>query len=175
MGTAYLVGQALPQAKLRVGFSWSSLSKALGEPADASQWAVLYLGTKVETKGVSGMKPFQLLSRKGTAMSDKGLRGIVLLDGNWKQSKTLWWRNPWLLKLNRAVLKPSEPSLFGTKRRQPRRECLSTLESVAESLAALESGNPAPAKLREILTKHLTKVETSRAQSREVSGAPALP
>src|SRR5204862_7870678 len=29
----------------------------------------------------------------------KRLDGIVLLDGSWKEAKTLWWRNPWLLKL----------------------------------------------------------------------------
>ena len=38
------------------------------------------------------------------------LDGIVLLDGSWKEAKTLWWRNPWLLKLHRIVLDPPRPT-----------------------------------------------------------------
>ena len=36
----------------------------------------------------------------------RGLDGVVLLDGSWSEAKTLWWRNPWLLKLRRLVLDP---------------------------------------------------------------------
>jgi DTW domain-containing protein YfiP len=77
------------------------------------------------------------VDRKGNAVSWDGLKGLVVLDGNWKQSKTLWWRNPWLLKLKRIVLNPSEPSLYGNIRKEPRSGLLSTIEATALALEAL--------------------------------------
>jgi hypothetical protein len=49
----------------------------------------------------------------------------------------MWWRNAWLLKLKRLVLNPLRPSLYGKLRKEPRRESLSTIESIAETLEAL--------------------------------------
>jgi DTW domain-containing protein YfiP len=66
----------------------------------------------------------------------------VLLDGSWSEAKTLWWRNPWLLKLRRIVLNPRQRSHFGRLRREPRREALSTLEAAALLLRALDEGGP---------------------------------
>ena len=57
-----------------------------------------------------------------------------MLDGTWSKAKTLWWRNPWLTKLNRMTLKPAKPSIYGRLRAEPRREFVSTLESVAAAL-----------------------------------------
>src|SRR5205814_8286850 len=74
----------------------------------------------------------------------RGLEGIVLLDGSWKEAKTLWWRNPWLLKLHRLALNPPHPARLGRLRREPRREALSTLEAAALALRHLETG-PEPA------------------------------
>src|SRR5207245_1748202 len=59
------------------------------------------------------------------------LEGVILLDGTWSQAKTLWWRNPWLLKLHRIVLNPVRPARLGRLRREPRREALSTIEAAA--------------------------------------------
>jgi len=64
----------------------------------------------------------------------------VLLDGSWKEAKTLWWRNPWLLKLHRLVVNPPSPARIGRLRREPRREALSTLEAAALVLRHLEAG-----------------------------------
>jgi len=63
----------------------------------------------------------------------------VLLDGSWKEAKTLWWRNPWLLKLHRLVVNPPTPARLGRLRREPRREALSTLEAAALVLRHLEA------------------------------------
>jgi DTW domain-containing protein YfiP len=71
----------------------------------------------------------------------RGLEGVVLLDGSWSEAKTLWWRNPWLLKLRRIVLNPQQRSRFGRVRREPRREALSTLEAAALLLKHLD-GKP---------------------------------
>jgi hypothetical protein len=46
----------------------------------------------------------------------------------------LWWRNAWLLKLSRLTLAPKEPSIYGKLRLEPRKEFVSTLESVAAAL-----------------------------------------
>ncbi len=66
-----------------------------------------------------------MLGRDGVPLADpapvlRGLAGIVLIDGSWKEAKTLWWRNPWLLKLHRLVLHPPMPARLGRLRREPR-------------------------------------------------------
>ncbi len=141
LGSARLLSLACPSAVHRVGLSWRSLSKALGEEAAPSQWGVLYLGTQKQSLAlpdVASDAPMEVRDRKGKALVGKpSLKGIVLLDGNWKQSKTLWWRNPWLLKLNRVLLNPIEGSHYGTLRRQPRARCLSTLEAAAHAMMAM--------------------------------------
>ena len=69
----------------------------------------------------------------------RGLRGIVVLDGNWAQAKALWWRNAWLTRLRRFVVVPDGPSLYGTLRKEARPDAVSTLEAVALALSVLES------------------------------------
>jgi DTW domain-containing protein YfiP len=126
LGSARIANLALENSTLKVGLSWPNLSRALGRPAIHGNWGVLYLGGKSEssnslTGGLPGVQ----------------LDGIVVLDGTWAQAKTMWWRNPWLLKLKRLILKPSRRSLYGRLRKEPRHECLSTIESVAEALQTL--------------------------------------
>jgi DTW domain-containing protein YfiP len=123
LGSARIANLALENSTLKVGLSWPNLSRALGRPAVHGNWGVLYLGGKSES------------SSRG--VPDVQLEGIVVLDGTWAQAKTMWWRNPWLLKLKRLVLNPSRRSLYGRLRKEPRRECLSTIESVAEALQTL--------------------------------------
>ncbi len=141
LGTARIAHLALANSTMRIGLSWPNLSKALGRPAVHGNWGVLYLGGQPEKSGRGQAKPERLaiLAKAGKAVdaSGAGLEGIVALDGTWAQAKTMWWRNAWLLKLKRLVLHPSRPSLYGKLRKEPRRECLSTIESVAEALEAL--------------------------------------
>lgn len=128
LGTARLAHEALENSTLRIGLSWPNLSKALGRPAIHGNWGVLYLGGKAESAK---------LKQTVSDYLKVPLEGIVVLDGTWAQAKTMWWRNPWLLKLKRITLNPSRRSLYGSLRREPRRECLSTIESIAEALEAL--------------------------------------
>jgi DTW domain-containing protein len=128
LGTARLAHETLENSTLRIGLSWPNLSKALGRPAIHGNWGVLYLGGKAESAKLKETR-FDL--------SGTQLEGIVVLDGTWAQAKTMWWRNPWLLKLKRIALNPSRRSMYGSLRREPRRECLSTIESIAEALDAL--------------------------------------
>ncbi|MCM2322765.1 MAG: DTW domain-containing protein [Oligoflexia bacterium] len=147
LGSARLANLCLPNSTLKVGLSWPNLSKALGKEAQPSRWAVLHLGSGLKPAGASARPApgLHFVTRQGApvpASERPPIDGLVILDGTWSQAKTLWWRNAWLLKLKRAVLIPSRPSLYKELRREPRRECLSTIESIAESLTAL--GEPAP-------------------------------
>ncbi|HEX2876311.1 MAG TPA: tRNA-uridine aminocarboxypropyltransferase [Polyangiaceae bacterium] len=126
LGSAQILEASLPQAKIVVGLSWPNFAKALGEEgADPSRWAVLFPDKESEGNEVTG---------RGPTLAPSGLEGIVVLDGTWSKAKTLWWRNPWLNKLKRLPLKPKQPSIYGHLRAEPRRELVSTLESVAAAL-----------------------------------------
>jgi DTW domain-containing protein len=142
LGTARLLVERLKNAQLRIGLSWPSLAAALGRAADPHRWAVLYLGSARPAELAPG-RAVVALDRKGMPLPDQaaaltGLAGIVLLDGTWSEAKTLWWRNPWLLKLQRVVLAPSAPARYGRLRREPRRDSLSTLEAAALLLHHLD-------------------------------------
>ena len=127
LGSAQILAASLPRAKIVVGLSWRNLAHALGEDdVDALRWAVLFPDREAAGNRV--------VNRAGEPLDPASLEGIVVLDGTWSKAKTLWWRNPWLNKLNRMTLAPSKPSIYGRLRSEPRRELVSTLESVAAAL-----------------------------------------
>jgi DTW domain-containing protein YfiP len=127
LGSAQILVASLPKAKLVIGLSWRNLAHALGEEeVDVRRWAVLF-----PDRDSPGN---QVVTRDGKIVDPAALQGIVALDGTWSKAKTLWWRNPWLSKLNRLTLKPTKPSIYGRLRAEPRREYVSTLESVAAAL-----------------------------------------
>jgi DTW domain-containing protein YfiP len=45
LGSARLAHRCLTRSTLKVGLSWPNLAAALGRPARASEWMVLYLGS----------------------------------------------------------------------------------------------------------------------------------
>ncbi len=144
LATAQLVCAALRRAKLVTGLSWPGLTRAFGASAEPRRWGVLHLGA-ARAEPPTERRELSLLDRRGEPHADPsailaGLNGIVLLDGTWSQAKTLWWRNPWLLKLHRIVLDPPRPARLGRLRREPRREALSTVEAAALALRHLEPG-----------------------------------
>jgi tRNA-uridine aminocarboxypropyltransferase len=166
LGTARLASLQLQHATLRIGLSWPSLAAALGRPADPKRWAVVYLGS-VAPAELSPEHEVLVLDRKGEPVPDQDaaleeIEGIVLLDGTWTQAKTLWWRNPWVLKAKRIVLNPRRPSRYGLIRREPRRDSLSTLEAAGLALARIE-GKP------EIETSLVESFERMLAQARSVA------
>jgi DTW domain-containing protein len=146
LGTARLTALHFANAVLRIGLSWPSLSKALGRTVgDPSRWAVLYLGS-AKAADLDTTEQVVALNRKGEIAENqraalRGIEGVVLLDGTWSQAKALWWRNPWMLKCQRMILGPSQPSRYGKLRREPRRDGLSTIEAAALVLSYLE-GRP---------------------------------
>lgn len=144
LGTARIAQLTLENAFLRVGLSWPNLKKAVGEAyAKPTDWAILYIGTGVRLPNV----PREELPRLYEIQKDKSFarlpigeppfRGVLVLDGTWAQAKALWWRNPWMSRLRRLALVPSHPSLYGSLRKEPRRECVSTLEAISDTLVAL--------------------------------------
>ena len=151
LATAAPTCSLLSHARLVVGLSWPNLARVLGHPADATRWAVLYLGS-AKPASFKDQEEVVAVNRRGEPVADQqamlhGLEGVVVLDGTWKEAKTLWWRNPWLLKLRRLVLHPSNKSRYGRIRREPRREALSTLEAVALLLKHLDGGPEIAARL----------------------------
>jgi len=153
-GTARLVSLILENSVHRVGLSWGSLSAALGERTDPKQWGVLYLG---------GLKESKAFPKRGTHLVDRPrgegskTRGIVVLDGTWKESKTLWWRNPWLMKLRRLIISPSVPSAYSPVRKQPRKTSLSSIEAVSQCLMDLKESDLAVSELNSCFSKFLKR------------------
>ena len=134
LGSAQIVAASLHKAKIVVGLSWRNLAAALDEEGvDPRRWAVLFPDAELPAG--------QVTDRSGRALEPSSLEGIVALDGTWSQAKTLWWRNAWLTKLPRMNLAPTRPSIYGSLRAEPRRELVSTLESVAAALTLC--GEPA--------------------------------
>ena len=143
LGTARLTARHFQHAVVKIGLSWPSLSKALGRPvSDPSRWAVLYLGS-ANVSELDTDAEIVAINRKGEMEQGqrailKEIEGIVLLDGTWSQAKALWWRNAWMLKCQRVILGPRQPSRYGHLRKEPRRDGLSTIEAAGLVLGALE-------------------------------------
>lgn len=145
LATASLTVAMLRRVDLAVGLSWPNLGRALGRPVDQRRWAVLHLGS-IHPRAFGLERDVIALDRHGQPAADqeemlRDLDGAILLDGSWSEAKSLWWRNPWLLKLRRLVLNPQRPSHYNRVRHEPRREALSTIEAAALLLRRIE-GRP---------------------------------
>ncbi|MEQ1565932.1 MAG: tRNA-uridine aminocarboxypropyltransferase [Myxococcota bacterium] len=157
LGTVPLLEAAIG-ARRAVGLSWPNLRAALTgagvEPDGDGSWAVIW-----PSQLPRELTPPELAAPVVRVGSDRPLRGLVALDGTWSQAKALWWRNPWLVKLDRIVLHPSQPSIYGRLRREPRAQFVSTLEAVAEALV----GSGEAPEVREDL-RRLMRTMTQRAR-----------
>ncbi len=167
LGTVPILTEVVPDAVVRVGLSWRSLRHALGDDsAEPRRWVVLYLGTGLPPETKALLKPragetavprlFELRRDKSAVALDSGsdpVDGVVVLDGTWPQVKTLWWRNAWLTRLRRGVCAPVRRSRYGALRREPRPECLSTVESLGLALTALGEDPDVEARLTEGLER----------------------
>jgi DTW domain-containing protein len=141
LNSARLAHLLLKNSRILVGLSWSNFKKVAGPDEMPSQWGALFLKPEAQ----AGNRPLSIVNRRKQPVDDPSLlRGIVALDGSWKQAKTLWWRNPWLLKLNRISLNPDHPSL----RPQVKEEGLSTIEAIAFTLEHLGDKPEIPQQLR---------------------------
>ena len=129
-------------------------------------WATLYLGTQKQNAGGVAQEPgLYFLDKKGNPRdqkeSDAEIGGLILLDGTWAQAKTIWWRNAWLLKTKRMHLIPKSKSLYGKVRKEPRPECVSTLEAAAETLSFLGLPESIEKTLKEAFSARLKTAKKS--------------
>lgn len=177
LGTARLTAHHFKDAVVKVGLSWPSLSKALGRTVrDPSRWAVLYLGSaKVSELGTDA--EIVAISRSGELEQGqrailRDIEGIVLLDGTWGQAKALWWRNAWMLKCQRVILGPRQPSRYGNLRREPRRDGLSTIEAAGLVLGALEKRPDIAAALNASFERMLARYREIQREMPELAPKP---
>jgi DTW domain-containing protein len=155
LGTAQILEACLPQVKLVIGLSWRNLGHALSEEGvDVRKWAVLF-----PDRDAPGN---QVTSRSGAVIEPSSLAGVIALDGTWSKAKTLWWRNPWLSKLNRLNLTPKQPSIYGRLRAEPRRDFVSTLESVTAALTLCGEAPEIEADLARIFRTLVQRVRDAR-------------
>jgi DTW domain-containing protein YfiP len=155
LGSAQILEASLPKVQIVVGLSWANLAHALGEDGvDPSRWAVLFPEREAESGEVT--------TQRGRSVAPAALEGIVVLDGTWSKAKTLWWRNPWLKRLNRLTLQPDQPSIYGRMRTEPRREFVSTLESVAGALTLCGEDPEIQAGLERVFRTLVQRVRDAR-------------
>jgi DTW domain-containing protein len=177
LGTARLTALHFKNAVVKIGLSWPSLSKALGRPvADPARWAILYLGS-ARVADFETDREVLAIDRKGQAEENqrallKDIEGIVLLDGTWSQAKALWWRNAWMLKCQRVILGPKQPSLYGKLRREPRSDGLSTIEAAGMLIAALEKRPDIEETLNGAFTRMLAAYREAQSVMPELAPKP---
>ena len=177
LGTARLTARHFKTAVVKIGLSWPSLSKALGRPVhDPSRWAVLYLGSS-KVAELDTDRDIVAINRKGQLEVDQrgilaGIEGIVLLDGTWSQAKALWWRNAWMLKCQRVILGPKQPSRYGKLRKEPRSDGLSTIEAAAMLLSALEKRPDIAETLNGSFERMLARYREVQAEMPELAPKP---
>ncbi len=188
LGSARIANLALKNSTLKITLSSPNLKKALGaEDAVPTRWGVLYLGSGLKDAAdprsgfiKPGLYPVKkdgsvLPAAESREVLD-GLEGIIILDGTWSQAKTLWWRNSWLLKCRRLVLVPKVKSLYGELRKEPRRECLSTIETAAEVLDLLgedpKVGKHLRSLFKELLEKFRARLKSKKKPSGKSESAP---
>jgi len=123
IGTARMASPCLPNATLVVGVEVDdepSVVSALGDPDRPA--ILLWPGPD---------------ARDLTLDPPRGPVTLVVVDGTWALAKKLVRVNPRIGALPRYALAPSGPSEYRI-RREPRAECLSTIEAIQLALGVLE-------------------------------------
>ena len=163
LGSAKLACLQLKNSSLKVALSVSNLNQVTGFDVNPKEWAVLFLGSQykfreLQERAEKSEVYFFNQKDEEVPVPLESIKGILILDGTWAQAKTLWWRNAWLLKCWRIVIQPRQHSLYGKLRKEPRSECLSTIESIAYTLEIFgepsETTNDLLASFRRLLQRY---------------------
>lgn len=128
-GTGRLTHLCLANSEIRmgVGFDGDEVVQALiRDPSNHP--VLLYPGGGARDLSAGALTAAELDGRRLV---------VFLLDATWACARKMLRSSPSLQQLPRVALTPSAPSRYVIKR-QPRRECLSTLEAIHELLVALE-------------------------------------
>lgn len=122
IGTAHMASLCLPGSELHVGARWGEeeLARIL---RDSTQPAVLLYPGEGAVDIVAHPPP--------------GPVTLVVVDGTWSQTKNVLRDNPALAALPRVAFTPPAPSEYRI-RKEPRAECVSTIEALVHVLGALE-------------------------------------
>ncbi|WP_437602553.1 tRNA-uridine aminocarboxypropyltransferase [Sorangium sp. So ce590] len=122
IGTARMTHLSLPNSELHEGVVFEEDPRIAALAADPTT-AVLYPG--------------------GDAHPADGapVRSLIVVDGTWWQARKMLALNPRLAAVRRIGVTPRAPGNYRI-RKEPRPECLATVEAVASALGALE-GEPA--------------------------------
>jgi hypothetical protein len=176
VSSAALIRDHVAPSFIKTGLSWRNLGHALKgwegienveELQKPALWHTLYLGTKQDSRSGGSAEPgIYYLNRKGEPVDppeNPEIGGLILLDGTWAQAKTLWWRNGWLTKTKRIHIVPKSKSLYGGIRKEPRPECVSTVEALAETLDFLNLDASIGTHLRTEFRKALDQFKKKRS------------
>lgn len=90
---------------------------------------------------------------------------LIVLDGTWSKAKRIYFENLWLHKLQHYNLLPSEPSMYGSVRREPKIGCLSTVESIVCALKMLEPDTVGLDSLLEVFDTMIEDAKGFQAQT----------
>jgi DTW domain-containing protein YfiP len=124
IGTARMANLCLPNSELNVGVGWEG-SAVLGRAiSDPSHPPVLLYPT--DPRHETPPRPVT------------GPVTLIVVDGTWSQARKVVRLNPTLARLPRLGFRPEVPSEYRI-RREPREECVSTIEALMLALGELES------------------------------------
>lgn len=175
LGTADLLEHSCESVRVSTGLSWRSLEHAAGSGTQDNSTAIVFpksYGFEYEPRLPA--KPAELvrLDRDGHIVKSAApLKTVIFLDASWSHAKTIWWRNAWLLRLQRIWLFPKEPSVYGKLRKEPSNQYVSTLEAASIVLDELD---PAVGEARAELTR-LLRTYVQRVRDFDPSTAPPPP
>ncbi|WP_437514023.1 DTW domain-containing protein [Sorangium sp. So ce1099] len=122
IGTARMTHLSLPNSELHEGVIFEEDARIIALASDPTT-AVLFPGGDADPAG------------------GPPVRSLIVVDGTWWQARKMLALNPRLASVRRIGVTPRAPGNYRI-RREPRPECLATVEAVASALAALE-GEPA--------------------------------
>ena len=122
-GSARLLQLSLSDCSCRMG-EWFDPQELLGDAI--AHTALLYPAAAPTA------------DRAPPTLGETAVRRLVVLDGTWRQSRSLLRLNPWLVKLPRFTLAQPPPSLYLIRKPQAPDQ-RSTLEATCMALSELEA------------------------------------
>ncbi|MGK3964566.1 DTW domain-containing protein [Sorangium sp. So ce118] len=118
IGTARMTHLSLPNSELHEGVIFEEDARIIALASDPTT-AVLFPGGDANPAG------------------GPPVRSLIVVDGTWWQARKMLALNPRLASVRRIGVTPRAPGNYRI-RKEPRPECLATVEAVASALAALE-------------------------------------
>ncbi|WP_437666190.1 DTW domain-containing protein [Sorangium sp. So ce1182] len=118
IGTARMTHLSLPNSELHEGVIFEEDARIIALASDPTT-AVLFPGGDADPAG------------------GPPVRSLIVVDGTWWQARKMLALNPRLASVRRIGVTPRAPGNYRI-RKEPRPECLATVEAVASALATLE-------------------------------------